>query len=187
MAFSFLLPRTDNEDGTSIATENDTYHMSNTAYQEVTNKDSLVGQSYSEGYTTTASQGYSLSYTNINNKVNLLDSGIGSSNSSQSGSSTSSSSTQGDFNEQHSPIVGEKIDTSKYQSRQIKPPFSYASLIAQAIQSAPSKRMTLNAIYNWITAQYPYYKIAQNGWQVYNLLQLFSFLHKLIILTPNYS
>ncbi|CAB5377163.1 unnamed protein product [Rhizophagus irregularis] len=90
------------------------------------------------------------------------DSGIGSSNVSQRSGSTSSSSTQEDLIEQHAI---EKIDTSKYQSRQIKPPFSYASLIAQAIQSAPSKRMTLNAIYNWITTQYPYYKIAQNGWQ----------------------
>ncbi|CAG8444210.1 7510_t:CDS:2 [Funneliformis caledonium] len=158
--------RTDNEDGTSTATEHDTYHMtSNTTYQEATTKESLVecGQSYSNGYSTTASQESSYGYANINSKVNLLDSGIGSSNSSQR-SGSSSSSTQGDASEQQSP-VGEKIDISKYQSRQIKPPFSYASLIAQAIQSAPSKRMTLNAIYNWITTQYPYYKIAQNGWQ----------------------
>ncbi|CAI2186356.1 6257_t:CDS:2 [Funneliformis geosporum] len=167
VVFSFLLPRTDNEDGMSTATEHDTYHMtSNTTYQEAATKDSLVeyGQSYSNGYTTTAGQEYSHGYANINIKVNLLDSGIGSSNSSQR-SGSSSSSTQGDTSEQQSPVVGEKIDISKYQSRQIKPPFSYASLIAQAIQSAPSKRMTLNAIYNWITTQYPYYKIAQNGWQ----------------------
>ena len=179
MVFSFLLPRTDNEDGTSI--END---MSNTTYQETTSKDSLedYDQNYSKEYTTTASQEYSQSYTNTNNNnnVNLLDSGIGSSNSSQSGSSTSSSSTQGDINEQHSPIADEKIDTSKYQSRQIKPPFSYASLIAQAIQSAPSKRMTLNAIYNWITTQYPYYKIAQNGWQVCKLCFFFFYINQFI-------
>ena len=169
MVFSFLLPRMDNEVAT---TENDTYNMTNTTFQEATNnQDTLVecGQNYSNGYTTTTSQGYSHGY--ITNKVNLLDSGIGSSNASQRSGSTSSSSTQEDITEhQHTIRLGEKIDPSKYQSRQIKPPFSYASLIAQAIQSAPSKRMTLNAIYNWITTQYPYYKIAQNGWQVCNLI-----------------
>ncbi|RIA97453.1 fork head domain-containing protein [Glomus cerebriforme] len=165
VVFSFLLPKMDDEAATSITTENDTYNMnSNTTYRDATfNQDSSTeyGQNYSNGYITTTSQGYPHGYTA--NKIDLLDSGIGSSNTSQrSGSSTSSSSTQEDITEQHAI---EKIDTSKYQSRQIKPPFSYASLIAQAIQSAPSKRMTLNAIYNWITTQYPFYKIAQNGWQ----------------------
>lgn len=163
----------DNEVVTSTTTENDTY---NTTYQEATfDHDSPLEncQSYSNGYITTTSQEYCHGYTT--NKVNLSDSGIGSSNISQRSGSTSSSSTQEDLTEQHAI---EKIDTSKYQSRQIKPPFSYASLIAQAIQSAPSKRMTLNAIYNWITTQYPYYKIAQNGWQVCNLDLNFFFLFR---------
>jgi hypothetical protein len=164
--FSFLLPRMDDEVTT---TENDTYNMTgNTTYQEATLDHGSPlgnGQSYSNGYITTTSQKYSHDGYSTN-RVNLLDSGIGSSNVSQRSGSTSSSSTQEDLIEQHAI---EKIDTSKYQSRQIKPPFSYASLIAQAIQSSPSKRMTLNAIYNWITTQYPYYKIAQNGWQVCSL------------------
>ncbi|GES94562.1 fork head domain-domain-containing protein [Rhizophagus clarus] len=164
VVFLFLLPKMDDEVVTSTTVENDTYNItSNTAYQEATfdhDSPSENGQNYSNGYITTTSQEYSHGYGT--NKVNLLDSGIGSSNVSQRSGSTSSSSTQEDLNEHHTI---EKIDTSKYQSRQIKPPFSYASLIAQAIQSAPSKRMTLNAIYNWITTQYPYYKIAQNGWQ----------------------
>ncbi|CAG8654905.1 hypothetical protein RhiirA5_353896 [Rhizophagus irregularis] len=164
VVFSFLLPRMDGEVVTSTNTENDTYNITGkTTYQEVTfdhDSPSENGQSYSNGYINTTSQEYSHGYTT--NKVNSLDSGIGSSNVSQRSGSTSSTSTQEDLIEQHAI---EKIDTSKYQSRQIKPPFSYASLIAQAIQSAPSKRMTLNAIYNWITTQYPYYKIAQNGWQ----------------------
>lgn len=160
----------DGEVVTSTNTENDTYNITGkTTYQEVTfdhDSPSENGQSYSNGYINTTSQEYSHGYTT--NKVNSLDSGIGSSNVSQRSGSTSSTSTQEDLIEQHAI---EKIDTSKYQSRQIKPPFSYASLIAQAIQSAPSKRMTLNAIYNWITTQYPYYKIAQNGWQVCSLSQ----------------
>ncbi len=47
-----------------------------------------------------------------------------------------------------------------------KPPFSYAQLIVQAILSAPDKQMTLSQIYNFISAQYPYYESNNRGWQV---------------------
>lgn len=47
-----------------------------------------------------------------------------------------------------------------------KPPFSYASLIAQAINATPSRKLTLNGIYQHITTHYPYYQMSQNGWQV---------------------
>lgn len=46
-----------------------------------------------------------------------------------------------------------------------KPPFSYAQLIVQAILSAPDKQMTLSQIYNFISAQYPYYEANNRGWQ----------------------
>ncbi|CAF1085796.1 unnamed protein product [Rotaria sordida] len=46
-----------------------------------------------------------------------------------------------------------------------KPPFSYAQLIVQAILSAPDKQMTLSQIYNFISAQYPYYAANTRGWQ----------------------
>ncbi|KAJ1733593.1 hypothetical protein LPJ61_001485 [Coemansia biformis] len=46
-----------------------------------------------------------------------------------------------------------------------KPSFSYASLIAQAVNSTPEAKITLNGIYTYIMANYPYYKHAQNGWQ----------------------
>lgn len=51
-------------------------------------------------------------------------------------------------------------------SKDAKPPFSYATLIAQAINSTEDKRMALHEIYNYITTHYPYYQMAQNGWQV---------------------
>ncbi|KAK3825935.1 MAG: fork head domain-containing protein [Benniella sp.] len=59
----------------------------------------------------------------------------------------------------------EPFDASEYSSKDTKPPFSYASLIAQAINSTPSRKMTLNGIYQHITTHYPYYQMAQNGWQ----------------------
>jgi hypothetical protein len=55
---------------------------------------------------------------------------------------------------------------NQYNSKDIKPPYSYASLIAQAINSSKDKKMTLNGIYNYITTNYPYYQMIQNGWQV---------------------
>ncbi|PIA14315.1 fork head transcription factor, partial [Coemansia reversa NRRL 1564] len=46
-----------------------------------------------------------------------------------------------------------------------KPTFSYASLIAQAINSTDDEKITLNGIYTYIMSNYPYYKHAQSGWQ----------------------
>ncbi|KAJ2696813.1 hypothetical protein H4218_004352 [Coemansia sp. IMI 209128] len=46
-----------------------------------------------------------------------------------------------------------------------KPVYSYASLIAQAINQTREKKVTLNGIYTYITANYPYYRHTQNGWQ----------------------
>ncbi|KAG0011664.1 Pre-rRNA-processing protein fhl1, partial [Podila clonocystis] len=64
-----------------------------------------------------------------------------------------------------SSVPAEPFDSSEYSSRDTKPPFSYASLIAQAINSTASRKLTLNGIYNHITNHYPYYQMAQNGWQ----------------------
>ncbi|KAJ2005500.1 hypothetical protein H4R26_001923 [Coemansia thaxteri] len=46
-----------------------------------------------------------------------------------------------------------------------KPTYSYASLIAQAINETADKKVTLNGIYTYISANYPYYRYTQNGWQ----------------------
>lgn len=55
--------------------------------------------------------------------------------------------------------------TSEYRDGS-KPPFSYASLIAQAIISNPKQRLALCNIYTWIMDTYPFYKIQTCGWQV---------------------
>lgn len=48
-----------------------------------------------------------------------------------------------------------------------RPPFSYSSLIAQAILESENERMTLRDIYTWITGRYPaLYNAEDTGWQV---------------------
>ncbi|KAJ1812339.1 hypothetical protein LPJ75_003697, partial [Coemansia sp. RSA 2598] len=46
-----------------------------------------------------------------------------------------------------------------------KPTYSYASLIAQAINATSDKKVTLSGIYSFIMQHYPYYRHVQNGWQ----------------------
>ncbi|KAI7864663.1 fork head domain-containing protein, partial [Spinellus fusiger] len=47
-----------------------------------------------------------------------------------------------------------------------RPPFSYSSLIAQAIIASEKERLTLQDIYKWITDNYPtLYAQGDIGWQ----------------------
>jgi hypothetical protein len=48
----------------------------------------------------------------------------------------------------------------------VKPPYSYVTLIRQAILSAKMQRMTLNEIYQWIIDTYPYFRTAPPKWKV---------------------
>ncbi|XP_002412072.3 forkhead box protein F1-like [Ixodes scapularis] len=49
--------------------------------------------------------------------------------------------------------------------RQEKPPYSYIALIVMAIQSSPSKRLTLNEIYNFLQREFPFFRGAYQGWK----------------------
>ena len=57
-------------------------------------------------------------------------------------------------------------DLSLDTSRDIKPPYSYATIIAQAILANSEQKMTLSSIYSWISAKYAYYRFTSAGWQV---------------------
>ncbi|OZJ05645.1 hypothetical protein BZG36_01475 [Bifiguratus adelaidae] len=57
-------------------------------------------------------------------------------------------------------------DISKAPRKRRRPPFSYCSLIAQAILESPEQKMTLRDIYQWVMQKYPsLYKPDDNGWQ----------------------
>jgi hypothetical protein len=48
-----------------------------------------------------------------------------------------------------------------------RPNVSYATMISQAIHaSGPEKKLTLAGIYQWISENYPYYRMSSTGWQV---------------------
>lgn len=63
----------------------------------------------------------------------------------------------------------EDIDYSLDSNRELKPPYSYATMIAQAILSAEDEKLTLNLIYQWIMEKYAFYRHSNSGWQVSSL------------------
>lgn len=64
------------------------------------------------------------------------------------------------------PVSPEAAEKPQRRSRR-RPPFSYSSLIAQAILATDNKRMTLRDIYRWIMEKYPaLYNAQDTGWQV---------------------
>ncbi|KAK4053929.1 Pre-rRNA-processing protein fhl1 [Microbotryomycetes sp. JL221] len=56
-------------------------------------------------------------------------------------------------------------DRAPDHDRQMKPPYTYASLVAQAIMDSPAKRLTLTAICDWVGERWPYFFGNQPGWQ----------------------
>ncbi len=76
------------------------------------------------------------------------------------------------------PTEVEIPTTTVNDSVHVKPPYSYVTLIRQAILSAKMQRMTLNEIYQWIVDSYPYFRTAPPKWKVraeYNKKELISY------------
>ncbi|XP_009645510.1 forkhead box protein F1 [Egretta garzetta] len=45
------------------------------------------------------------------------------------------------------------------------PPYSYIALIVMAIQSSPSKRLTLSEIYQFLQSRFPFFRGSYQGWK----------------------
>lgn len=99
-------------------------------------------------------------------RMNLGNSGSGGPSSRSLGEHGSSGLSRSSDKQSGKSTAMDQDDEAYTTNKDIKPPFSYASLIAQAINSTEDKRMALHEIYNYITTHYPYYQMAQNGWQV---------------------
>ncbi|XP_066936339.1 forkhead box protein J2-like [Clytia hemisphaerica] len=61
--------------------------------------------------------------------------------------------------------VTAKYDGTSERFGKSKPPYSYANLIAFAINSTAKNKMTLSEIYQWISESFPYYNETSNGWK----------------------
>jgi hypothetical protein len=80
-------------------------------------------------------------------------------------------------------LVGNnEVDLTADDNKHIKPQYSYAQMITQAIITTPEKKLNLNGIYNFIMDNYSYYRHQPpSGWQVGSLASRFSF----VVLTPS--
>ncbi|KAM4697988.1 forkhead box protein J1.2-like [Rhinophrynus dorsalis] len=62
-----------------------------------------------------------------------------------------------------SPSTMQEVD---YRTNaNVKPPYSYASLICMAMEASQQRKLTLSAIYSWITQNFCYYRHADPSWQ----------------------
>ncbi|XP_013395195.1 Golgi-specific brefeldin A-resistance guanine nucleotide exchange factor 1 isoform X4 [Lingula anatina] len=52
-----------------------------------------------------------------------------------------------------------------YKNTDVRPPFTYASLIRQAIIDSPNKQLTLNEIYQWFTNTFSYFRRNEATWK----------------------
>ena len=64
-------------------------------------------------------------------------------------------------------LNADDVDLSLDENAHIKPSYSYAQMISQAILNTEEEKLNLNGIYNFIMAKYAYYrKQSGGGWQV---------------------
>lgn len=70
-----------------------------------------------------------------------------------------------------------------YQKADVRPPFTYASLIRQAILDAPEQQLTLNEIYSWFIHKFAYFRRNAATWK--NAVRHNLSLHKCFVRKEN--
>ncbi|XP_063071351.1 forkhead box protein P1-B [Engraulis encrasicolus] len=82
------------------------------------------------------------------------------------------------------PISPDLIQNKEfYMNADVRPPFTYASLIRQAILDSPEKQLTLNEIYNWFTRMFAYFRRNAATWK--NAVRHNLSLHKCFVRVEN--
>ncbi|XP_052567574.1 forkhead box protein P4 isoform X2 [Culex pipiens pallens] len=71
------------------------------------------------------------------------------------------------FKEINYPDVQDDVHKNRefYRSHDVRPPFTYASLIRQSIIESPEKQLTLNEIYNWFQNTFCYFRRNAATWK----------------------
>ncbi|XP_054711152.1 forkhead box protein D2-like [Uloborus diversus] len=67
--------------------------------------------------------------------------------------------------EQLEPVPNSTRKNTSGIRRQEKPPYSYIALIVMAIQSSPTKRLTLNEIYQYLQNRFQFFRGQYQGWK----------------------
>ena len=52
-----------------------------------------------------------------------------------------------------------------YKNQEIRPPFTYAALLKQALSEAPNQQMNLNEIYSWFSNTFAFYRNNPHSWK----------------------
>jgi forkhead box protein P len=63
--------------------------------------------------------------------------------------------------------IGEQLSRKRelYKKENVRPPFTYASLIRQAILESPGKQLPLSEIYNWFESTFCYFRHNAETWK----------------------
>uniref|UniRef100_A0A3Q3G0E3 Forkhead box P1b n=1 Tax=Labrus bergylta TaxID=56723 RepID=A0A3Q3G0E3_9LABR len=71
------------------------------------------------------------------------------------------------YSEKYNMPISPDLNQNKefYMNADVRPPFTYASLIRQAILESPEKQLTLNEIYNWFTRMFAYFRRNAATWK----------------------
>ncbi|KAG9267661.1 forkhead box protein J1-B [Astyanax mexicanus] len=71
----------------------------------------------------------------------------------------------GTYGHPQAGLYGHSEEVDYKTNPHVKPPYSYATLICMAMQASKKTKITLSAIYSWITENYCYYRHAEPSWQ----------------------